>query len=54
MVITQAELSALGIITGSTITEIQFNKTNAANFNTPATSYKMYIPIHQILHWLQH
>lgn len=43
MVITQAELSALGIITGSTITEIQFNKTNAANFNTPATSYKMYM-----------
>jgi hypothetical protein len=42
IVFTQAELSAAGITAGSVITSVAFNKTNVANFVTPAT-YKMYM-----------
>lgn len=42
MIFTAAELTAAGITTGSTITSISFNKTNAANFVTPAT-YQIYM-----------
>lgn len=37
IIYTQAELAAAGITTGATITDIAFNKVNAANFVTPAT-----------------
>ncbi len=43
IVFTQTELAAVGIVNGSIISEVQFNKTNVANFVTPATSYKMYM-----------
>jgi hypothetical protein len=43
IVFTQAELTAAGIVNGSIISEVQFNKTNVANFVTPASSYKMYM-----------
>jgi hypothetical protein len=38
---TQAELAAVGITAGASITSVSFNKTNSANFVTPAT-YTMY------------
>ena len=43
IVYSQAELAAVGITAGSLISEIQFNKTNVANFNTPASSYKVFM-----------
>jgi hypothetical protein len=39
---TQAELAAVGITAGASISSVSFNKTNAANFVTPAT-YTMYV-----------
>ena len=38
----QAEMAAAGIPAGATITSIEFNKTNAANFTTPA-SHRVYM-----------
>lgn len=42
MLWTQAEMVAAGIPSGATITAIEFNKTNVANFVTPAT-YSIYM-----------
>lgn len=41
IVFTAAELAAVGIVNGSSILSLQFNKTNVANFVTPAT-FTMY------------
>lgn len=42
IVFTAAEMAAAGIPSGAVITKVEFNKTNAANFVTPAT-HKMYM-----------
>src|SRR5688572_11389212 len=42
MVWTAAEMATAGIPSGAQITAVEFNKTSAANFTTPITSFAMY------------